>query len=209
MTPRSALSTQSKLWAAVIVAIFGGPLLFSFASAMADGEQRRVEAPIRALIGDKTFQRLQRGEQTGTHYMGADLSAPDFTLLDRNGTPWKLSDARGKVVVMNFWTVTCQPCIEEMPSLIELAMIAKKNPKLEVIAVTTDENWDAIKTIMPPQIGLKILFDPNKAVVEGKYGSRMFPETWVIDGNGVIRLRIDGPQDWSSAVAVDVIESFL
>lgn len=205
----TAEPSRAKLWAALIVVAIGAPLLLSFASAMADGEQRRVEAPVRALIGDDAFTRLTSGERTETHYYGNTLAAPDFTLMDRDGKPWKLSDARGKVVVLNFWTVTCQPCLEEMPSLIELAAIARKNPKLEIIAVTTDADWDAIKTIMPPNVGLKILFDPDKAVVEGKFGTRMFPETWVIDPNGVIRLRVDGPQQWSSAVAIDAIEGFL
>jgi len=207
--PATATSASSALWAGLIVAAFGIPLLWSFAGAMTDGEQRRVEAPIRALIGDEAFSRLQAGERTETHYLGDTLSAPDFTLKDRHGKPWRLSDARGKVVVMNFWTVTCQPCLEEMPSLIELAAIARNNPQLEVIAVTTDENWDAIKTIMPPEVSLKILFDPDKSVVEKKFGTRMFPETWVIDPDGVVRLRVDGPQRWSSAVAIDAIESFM
>lgn len=210
----NAPSTQpsgrsGELLATVLVAAIGLPLLFTFGQAIADGEQRRREAPIRAIIGDDSFERLQAGEQTQTHYYGAELAAPDFTLVDRAGKPWKLSDQRGKVVVMNFWTVTCKPCVQEMPSLMELAAIAAKKPNVEVVAVTTDENWAAIEAIMPPSVPLKILFDPKREVVGGLFGSRMFPETWVIDPGGLVRLRVDGPREWNSALSIDAIESFL
>lgn len=199
----------SEWLATLLVVALGAPLLFIFGRAIADGEQRRREAPIRALIGDESFERLRAGEKTEMHYYGATLGAPDFTLRDREGKPWKLSDQRGKVVVLNFWTVTCKPCVEEMPSLVELAAIAKDRPGIEVVAVTTDESWEAIETIMPPNLPLKVLFDPKREVVGGMFGTRMFPETWIIDAAGVIRLRVDGPREWNSALSIDAIERFL
>jgi hypothetical protein len=45
-------------------------------------------------------------------------------------------------------------------------------------------------------------------VSRGKFGTRLFPETWIIDPEGVIRLRIDGRRDWSHPVAIQVIESY-
>src|SRR5688500_14694240 len=50
-------------------------------------------------------------------YAGKNRLAPDFELPDMNGTPVKLSSFRGKTVVVNFWTKTCKPCLEEMPAL--------------------------------------------------------------------------------------------
>lgn len=211
--PRPASTASSarhrELWPALIVAALGVPLVFMFTRAMADGELRRREAPLRALLGDAAFEANQHGDITEQHYIGNRLSAPDFNLQDRHGKPWKLSDQRGKVVVMNFWTVTCGPCIEEMPSVLELAQIAQQNEDLEVVAVTTDDGWDAISSVIPEKSALTILFDPKKKVVRDAYGTRLFPETWVVDRRGVIRLRVDGPRDWSGAVAIDAIESFL
>jgi hypothetical protein len=54
-----------------------------------------------------------------------------------------------------------------------------------------------------------VLFDPDKSVVKGKYGTRLYPETWIIDRNGIIRFRIDGGRDWGSAIALELIESLL
>jgi peroxiredoxin len=203
--------TRSReLWALLIAAAIGVPLVFGFARAMADGEQRRRQAPLRAMLGDDgIFERLMRGEKTDVHYLGNSLRAPDFSLPDRHGKPWKLSDQRGKVVVMNFWTITCQPCLEEMPSLEQLAQLARKRDDLEVIAVTTDESWDAIASVMPPQSAIKVLFDPDKRIVRDKFGSKLFPETWIIDGRGVVRMRIDGKRDWAEPLALDAIDALM
>lgn len=201
--------TRSEVVPAAVALIIGVPLVFSFAMAIRDGETRRREAPIRALIGDATFEDLMRGERTEQHYLGNALRAPDFTLRDAKGQAWRLSDRRGKVVVMNFWTMTCQPCLEEMPSLIELAKRTHGRKDVEVVTVTTDEDARSVAMVIPPGTPLTVLFDPEKKVVREKFGTRLFPETWVVDGRGVIRLRVDGPREWSGALAWDVIQAFL
>ncbi|MDD9940002.1 MAG: TlpA disulfide reductase family protein [Myxococcales bacterium] len=193
---------------ALIAAVVGAPFVFVFAQAMADAELRRFENPMRAFIGDRLFERLAAGEKTEQHYYGANLSAPDFTLKDKDGKTWRLSDARGKVVVMNFWTITCQPCVKEMPSLVALAKAARQRGDVEVIAVTTDNNWEEVKAIFPPASELRVLFDPKREVVRDKYGTRLFPETWIIDREGVIRLRVDGQREWSEPLALEVIDRF-
>src|SRR4051812_35489162 len=58
-------------------------------------------------------------------YAGHDRRAPDFDLPDLDGKRVKLSSFRGKTVFLNFWTETCGPCKDEMPSVAMLARIAK------------------------------------------------------------------------------------
>src|SRR5260221_12745028 len=53
-----------------------------------------------------------------------------------------------------------------------------------------------------------VLFDPESNVVSDKYGTTLYPETWIIDPQGVIRARFDGARDWSNAMVLDLIESF-
>jgi peroxiredoxin len=137
------------------------------------------------------------------------LSAPDFTLRDAQGRPWRLSDRRGKVVVMNFWTLTCQPCIEEMPSLLELARRTRGRTDVEVVSISTDEDPASVTTVIPPNAPLTVLFDPDKKIVRDKFGTRLYPETWIVDARGVIRLRVDGPREWNTAIAWDAIATFL
>jgi peroxiredoxin len=198
-----------ELWAGLLILVLGAPFVFVFARAMADAEVRRREGPLRSMLGDRTFESLSRGEKTELHYLGDGLLAPDFTLMDQTGKPWRLKDQRGKVVVMNFWTVTCQPCVEEMPSLITLADIAKKRGDIEVVAVTTDKDWSKVASLFPPRSKLKVLFDPERKIVREKYGTKLFPETWIIDPEGVIRMRVDAARDWGSALSLGAIERFL
>lgn len=208
-TGTAAQSGGREFWAALVVLCVGIPLLFVFASAMKEAEHLRREAPLRAMLGGETFDALSRGEKTELHYLGDGLLAPDFTLSDKNGKPWRLKDQRGKVVVMNFWSITCQPCVEEMPSFVNLSLLAKRRKDIEVVAVSTDKNWDAVAPIFPPNTHLRVLFDPERKVVKDKYGTKLYPETWVIDPGGVVRLRIDGPRDWGSALSLGAIETFL
>ena len=212
MNAPAAVDPKAKgreLWAALLVLVLGAPFVFVFARAMADGEVRRREGPLRAMLGDQAFEALSRGEKTELHYLGDGLLAPDFTLTDKDGKPWRLRDHRGKVVVMNFWTITCQPCVEEMPSLVTLSDSARQRKDIEVVAITRDKDWNAVAPIFPPRSNLKVLFDPSRKIIKDTYGSKLFPETWVIDAGGVVRLRVDGPRDWAAALSLAAIERFL
>jgi peroxiredoxin len=192
--------------AAVLAFLLGAPFAFMMVRGFAEGEARRRELPLRALLGDEAFEAFRDGETYKHHYFGNDRLAPDFTLLDQKGEPFRLSEHRGKTVVMNFWTVTCKPCLEEMPSLEQLALIAEERDDLVVVAVSTDQGWDEVRSLFKPDSRLRVLFDPDKAVVRDKFGTRLYPETWVIDPRGVIRVRVDGARDWSSPIALEMIE---
>lgn len=201
------MSGNPEKLAAVVAFVLGAPFAFMMVRGFAEGEVRRRETPLRAMLGDDTFEGFRDGEAPKHHYMGDDKLAPDFTLQDKFGKPWRLKDQRGKTVVINFWTMTCKPCLEEMPSLEQLALVAKERGDIEVVAISTDKGWHEVQGLFRGDSKLKVLFDPDKSVVRGKFGSRLYPETWVIDPEGVIRLRIDGGRDWSAPIALEMIES--
>lgn len=143
-------------------------------------------------------------------YAGSDRTAPDFELPDMNGKRVRLSQFRGKVVFLNFWTKTCNPCLEEMPSIAELARIGQGRGDFVVVTVSTDEGPDAVrdtlKVILNGDPPFPVLFDPESEIVNGKYGTRLFPETWIIDPKGVIRARFDGAREWNKSIAVEMGE---
>jgi peroxiredoxin len=142
-------------------------------------------------------------------YAGSNRRAPDFDLPDMNGQHVKLSSFKGKVVVLNFWTKTCGPCLEEMPSLAELAKIAETRKDFVVLTVSTDEGADAVRDTLRVTLNgptpFPVLFDPEMSVVNSQFGTRLFPETWIIDRDGIVRARFDGAKDWASPLAIEVI----
>ncbi len=200
--------SRRELIATLIVALIAMPLLAIFGVAVVDARARSSEAPFRAVLGNARFEQLMEGEGGVPHYLGASLSAPDFTLPRQGGGEWSLSQNRGKVVVMNFWTVTCRPCIQEMPTIELLAEITENWGDVEVVAVSTDRNWEEVEAVIPASSRIVSLLDASRGVVNEEYGTKLFPETWVIDKNGVVRLRFDGAFDWSSPIALDLIRSY-
>jgi peroxiredoxin len=141
-------------------------------------------------------------------YANQNRLAPDFELPDLSGKPVKLSSFRGKTVVLNFWTKTCRPCLEEMPALSDLSILLKNEDAVLVTVSTDDSADDARQTMMavlnkePP---FPVLIDVDAKVVGGKFGTKLFPETWIIDPDGVIRARVDGARDWANPLVLDVV----
>lgn len=184
-----------------LVLLVGIPFVYVLGAAVWEGHTRHREVPLRALIGSETFEALARGEVTPLHYMGRNRRVPDFTLRDRNGQPWRMKDHRGKTIVMNFWSIHCPPCLEELPSLEQLAA-ATEGTDVEVISVSIESGWDEVRTVFPRSPKMAVLFDPEGHLVRETFGTRLFPETWLIDQDGIIRLRVDGPRDWTAPIVL-------
>ena len=200
--------SRRELIATLIVAAIAFPLIFVFTGAVVDAQARAREAPFRALLGNARFEQLMDGQGGVPHYLGASLRAPDFSLPTQGGGEWKMSEQRGKVIVMNFWTVTCRPCIQEMPTIELLAEMTEDWGDVEVVAVSTDRSWAEVETIIPRTSRITSLLDVDRKVVTDQFGTKLFPETWIIDENGLVRFRFDGALDWSNPVALDLIRAY-
>ncbi|MBT8470298.1 MAG: TlpA family protein disulfide reductase [Myxococcales bacterium] len=200
--------SRRELIATIIVAAIAFPLIFIFTGAVVDAQARAREAPFRALLGNARFEQLMDGQGGVPHYLGASLLAPDFSLPTQGGGEWKMSEQRGKVIVMNFWTVTCRPCIQEMPTIELLAELTQDWGDVEVVAISTDRSWAEVETIIPRNSRITSLLDVDRKVVTEQFGTKLFPETWIIDADGVVRFRFDGALDWSNPVALDLIRAY-
>src|SRR5699024_874359 len=109
------------------------------------------QTPLRAVLGDARYEALKAGEGGFPHYLGDELLAPDFALQARNGEVWKLSDHRGELIVLNFWSVTCPPCVKELPTLERLARKLKGREDIEVVAISADSSWEQAGTVLPEE----------------------------------------------------------
>lgn len=113
--------------------------------------------------------------------------APDFTAQTLDGQPVRLSDYRGKVVLLNFWATWCPPCVRETPRLVQVAE-QFKDQGLVVVGVNTtfQDDVNKVRQFVGDQgIGYQVLLDPEGAVGE-KYPARLMPTTYLIDRDGKI-----------------------
>ena len=132
---------------------------------------------------------------SGTRAPRIGSAAPDFTLQDSQ-TRVTLSQFRGKVLVLNFWGTFCPPCIEEMPSLVEMQrrMQAKG---VVVLAVSIDDDDSAYRRFLKEHsINLLTVRDAEKRVPT-LYGTHGWPETYIIDRNGTMQRKFIGAVDWT------------
>ncbi len=146
------------------------------------------------------------------HYRQGESSVAGKTAedipLDINGKSEHLTDFRGKVVVLNFWATWCQPCVEEVPALIELnKRISNRNGV--VLGVSVDEDPTAYqKFLVDHAINFPTSRDASKKYAQD-YGTLMYPETYIIDRRGKIARKVIGPQDWNSAEMVAYFDALL
>lgn len=130
-------------------------------------------------------------------------SAPDFTVSDSQRTV-SLHDYKGQVVVLNFWASWCAPCIEEMPSLIQMQNELKD--RVVVLAVATDEDPDGYKRFMRDHKVDLITVNDSAQKSNAKYGTWAWPETYIIDRKGIVRRKFIGPVEWTNPTIVSYLE---
>lgn len=120
--------------------------------------------------------------------------APDFSVQDSDHLI-ALHDLHGKVIVLNFWATWCPPCVEEMPSLVRMQSQLKDH--VNVLAVSIDVDSDAYHRFLSDHnISLLTVRDPEQKS-NSLYGTKGWPETYIIDESGIIRRKFIGPVEWT------------
>jgi cytochrome c biogenesis protein CcmG, thiol:disulfide interchange protein DsbE len=132
-----------------------------------------------------------------------NLHARDFTIQDSDRSV-TLSQLRGKIVVLNFWATWCPPCIEEMPSLVQMQK-KLQDKGITVLAVSVDDDADDYRKFLKDHsIDLLTVRETGRktdtgviAPVSSSYGTYKVPETYIIDRNGTIRRKFIGAVNWN------------
>ena len=137
----------------------------------------------------------------------AGRSAENFT-AEIDGRTEKLSDFKGKVVVLNFWASWCPPCVTETPSMIRLQQyIASRNGV--VLGGSVDEEPAAYTQFLKDHnINFPTFRDPTKKIALD-YGTSVYPETYIIDRHGKIARKIIGEQRWDSPEMLAYFDAIL
>jgi len=165
------------------------------------------------IIGVITFFLLQTKDNNFTLTKAPQIktgkSAPDFNLPDLDGTMVRITDYKGKVVLLNIWATWCPPCVEEMPSMENLYKELNKDG-FEILAISIDASGaDTVRAFMKKhKLSFKTLVDP-KGTIQRQYQTTGIPESIIIDKNGKIVEKIIGPRNWDSAEAIQYFRNLI
>jgi peroxiredoxin len=165
-------------------------------------------APIRLLLCCLLLLLACTSPQAGqtlTPLPGA-MSAPDFELQDTDGKLHRLSDYRGKTVIINFWTTWCPPCREEIPSM-NRAWQQLRQEDVVMLAVNMGEDEDTIFVFTadyPAEFPL--LLDRDGAVI-AQWPVKGLPTTYIIAPDGRIAYRAIGGRNWDDSDILDTLRA--
>lgn len=125
--------------------------------------------------------------------------APDFHLQTLDGKEVRLSDYRGKRVMVNFWTTWCPPCRAEMPDMEKFY----QEKDIEILAVNLTESESSVKNVtnfvQEFNLTFPIILDKEN-VVGTQYRIRPIPTSYMIDANGIIHFKTFGPMNYEMMV---------
>ncbi|MDQ6993585.1 MAG: TlpA disulfide reductase family protein [Mariprofundus sp.] len=130
----------------------------------------------------------------------------EFALPDLQGKGQTLP--QGELILLNFWATWCPPCRREIPSMVALDKhFAGRG--LNIVAVSVDKRLDDLAGFVKEyHMPFQVLHDANTAV-SSLYGVFRYPESFLIDRQGVIKHHYIGEVDWMSAPVRQTIEAML
>ena len=137
----------------------------------------------------------------------AGKSAQDFPLT-LAGKSERLSDLKGRVVVLNFWATWCPPCVEETPSLNRLEKYIDSRGGM-VLGVSIDEDGAAYEQFLRDHSVVFPTYRDATKKTASDYGTSIFPETYIIDRRGKIARKFVGEQQWDSAEMLAYFDAVL
>lgn len=137
------------------------------------------------FAGVRSSQHRQTLGPALTPSESAGKLAPDFALEDLQGKQVRLSDFRGKAVLLDFWETTCGPCKVEIPWLVELQN-QYRSQGLEIVGVALDDSGRANIQKFAKDMGMNYTILQGRDSVGDAYGVIGWPTTYFIDRNGKI-----------------------
>ena len=150
-----------------------------------------------AAEGQDSIASKAGAESTAEESSEALTAAPDFTVQEADGTVHKLSEYKGKPIVLNFWASWCGPCRSEMPEFNEV--YKERGTEVQFLMVNlTDGNRETVKSasdfVTAQGYSLPILYDTAQDAAR-TYGVFSIPCTYFIDANGMMTAQARGAID--------------
>ncbi|MEX2100236.1 MAG: TlpA disulfide reductase family protein [Acidimicrobiia bacterium] len=161
-----------------------------------------VALVVVAIVGAVTWVVISDSESGGEPANVARVGkvAPDFELETLDGRTVRLSELRGKPVLVNFWASWCTPCRDEFPFIQDLV---EQYDDLEVLGVTEDTILGDARRFVEKQRATWPMLDDSAGDVARQYGVKPIPQTFFIDRNGIVTVRVNAPLPLLSSEELD------
>jgi peroxiredoxin len=146
---------------------------------------RDAQTPLETFLSGKLDAFDKALIADGMSKAETNKPAPDFSLSSVSGNKTKLSELRGKVVLLNFWDTTCKPCRAEYPHLQKI-QDEFKSQGLSVLMINLDEDTANVRPFAEKYgFAARVLLKDD--TIQRAYGIGAIPHTVIIDGSGIIR----------------------
>jgi peroxiredoxin len=131
-----------------------------------------------------------------------------INLRDMNGKNISLSDFKGKIVFLTFWTTWCSTCRIEMPSMEKLHQ-KLKNKDFAMVTINLQESASQVEAFFKEfKLTFTVLLD-STGEVGVSFGIRAIPTTYILDKTGRIIGQVSGPREWDSKAAIALFENLI
>jgi len=211
LDPKPSATRRIPIVAATVVA--GGLAAFAALYGLNLGRGPSGDPSCRAAVETATkIAPLAHGEVAALTMASAPLKLPDLAFEDADGKPKKLSDFRGKTLLVNLWATWCVPCRKEMPALDQL-QTKLAGPNFEVVAINIDtRDPEKPKTFLKDAnlTRLGYFSDPKAKVFQDlkAIGRALgMPTSVLVDPQGCEIATIAGPAEWASEDAQKLIRA--
>jgi thiol-disulfide isomerase/thioredoxin len=210
-TKRGPRRTGLVLVAALLGAAAGLAAVYGIGGIKRNGTAATDPACTAAAEIAHRLQPFARGEVAALTLSQNPQRLPDLAFFGDGGKPIKLSDFRGRTVLLNLWATWCVPCRKEMPALDQLAR--QTGDKFEVVAINLDTRDREKPKRFLAEIGVSKLAyyeDPSGGVFQTlKSIGRApgLPTSILIDGAGCEIGYLAGPAEWASADALALVRA--
>jgi thiol-disulfide isomerase/thioredoxin len=212
-TPPVAPAATRRIPIAIGAVVIGGLIGYAGIAGFGGLKGAAGDPACRAAVDTaRKIAPLAHGEVAALTMASAPLKLPDLAFEDAEGKPKKLSDWRGKTVLVNLWATWCVPCRREMPAL-ESLQEKLKGPNFEVVAINIDtRDPEKPKKFLEDAKLTRLGYfnDPKaKTFQDLKAIGRALgmPTSVLVDGQGCEIATIAGPAEWASDDALKLIQA--
>jgi peroxiredoxin len=134
--------------------------------------------------------------------------ADEFTVSTHGGGKLRLSEHRGRVVLINFWATWCPPCLEEMPAM-ERLYRQHKDTGFTLVAVSVDADPRKVTPFVAEhKLTFPVGLDPRMELANA-YGVRALPSSFIVSRDGNLAALAIGPRSWDNDAAHSLVEGMV